>query len=157
MALVLFCTSWSPTGKIIVSTKTSGKEFRVNYSDKKTEIFKILKDKKRRYINVKNKRYYWDVDSIAYSKENIKNIIKANTSRPEFGSSYLPIMYMIFMIDEDGKVVAQGLDREFPNDAYQKEFTRLVSATNFIFHPAKIGDTKVASVLKINVDYYSLF
>ena len=66
-------------------------------------------------------------------------------------------MYLVFIIDENGKITQKGLDRELPSDDYQKEFIRLMKLIKTEFEPATIGGKKVASFLKMNINYYKLF
>jgi hypothetical protein len=131
----------------------------IHFDDSTSLKCPITKEKSKRWFCLKEKsKIYLDVDNEAKWKVNIDSLLKANTIRPKLHiGEMLPIMYLVFIVDENGKIFLSGLDREIPQDDYQKEFFRLVKLINADFEPATLGGKKVASVFKYNVNYYTLF
>ena len=125
----------------------------INYTDSCVLRFKIKKEISKKYFQLKDdKKIYLDVDEQAKWNQSIDSLFRSNTIRPQlrFGEP-LPIIYLVFIIDENGKVLYKGLDRELPpdEDYYQKDFFRLIKLVDCQLEPAILNGKKVASMLKI--------
>ena len=142
----------------IRSTNIDKIKVTINLSDFTVLKLNIKKQNTKRYFMLNNQKIFIDVTSEAKSNENIDSVLKVNTIRPalKFGEP-LQIIYLVFIISENGKIIYKGLDREFLVDDYQKEFFRLMTLIDSNFEPAVLNNKKVASILKLKINYYELF
>lgn len=117
---------------------------------------KICSEKSKRYFWLNEKKIYIDVDQKAHWNNDVESLLSINTIQPQFIPDYLPVIYLAFIVDENGKVIYKGMDRDLPEDEYQKEFYRLMTLICEDLEPAIINEIHVASILKIHFDYYSI-
>ena len=128
----------------------------INYTDSSVVKCPIINEKGKKHFLLNGKTIYIDVDLEAKWNLDIDSLLRVSTLRPDHNSPYLPIMFFVFIIDEDGKIINQGIERKAPQDDYQKEFERLVKSINCKLTPAVVNGKNVASFLKIQTDYYQL-
>ena len=161
LLFVLLTTAIFPINDTIYikSTITDKGCITINFDNLSSLKCQIKKDSHKRWFSLKDGyKIYLDVDHEAKLKMNLDSFLRANTLRPQLHlGEPLPIRYLVFIIDENGKITQKGLDRELPSDDYQKEFIRLMKLIKTEFEPATIGGKKVASILKMNINYYKLF
>lgn len=145
--------------KYIKSTLLNENFITINFSDSLSLKCDIKKENSKRYFLLRdNKKVYLDVDKTVQWIENIDSLFKVNTLRPDLVlGEPLPIMYLVFIFDEDGGIIYQGFDREFPQNNYHKEFFRLMTLVKGKVEPATVNGKKVSSILKLNINYYKLF
>lgn len=157
LLIILLLFHFEQNDIYIKSTYIDKTKIKILFNDKTNIKTKIKKENSKRYFNVNNNRIYLDVDIKAKCHINIDSLIKIETIRPKYNSNYLPIIYLVFIINENGKIIYQGLDREFCRDDYQNEFDRVMKFIKADFDPAVVDGKRVSSLIKFHINYYQLF
>ena len=130
----------------------------ISFYNSPTIVCKVKKEKRKKYFTINNKNIFIDATKPAIFKQNIDSFLKLNSIRPdlELGEP-LPIIELVFIVDDGGNIIYKGLDKGSYSDNYQKEFFRLMTLVNFRLEPAMIDNKKVSSIIKLKINYYDLF
>jgi len=152
----------SLTSYIRMSGFSGKKEYFIAYSAtdsidySKRYNYRIKKDKGHKYIIINDQPVFLDysvapkyeADMLKFFKDNFKeqNTIRRNS----------PFIFLVFIIDNEGKIVSMGFNRNVYMDSYQRQFFHLLKQVNGKFSPAEIDGKKVACLYSFYFNYEEL-
>lgn len=155
--LLSITESKSQECKVFNSINISDRYVKICFIDSSTKCdksasFQILKGQHKRFRFNKDIVYYdVKVDSL-----DIISYINRHFVFPNSPPGVLPIVYVGFIIDEKGKIIARGLQRGSVDKEFSKQMLDIVRSYDGAFPIVKMDGHPVSYLYTFNVNIYDI-